>query len=88
MTTTTRIALTDQSIEDLVMALGVRIAFIETGTASLRAQDLLAQGRGKELRVLTEEQKVAVTRMKGYARFFSRSSLSSACPRVSLLRTR
>jgi len=69
MTTTTRIALTDQSIEDLVMALGVRIAFIETGTASLRAQDLLAQGRGKELRVLTEEQKVAVTRMEGLRSF-------------------
>lgn len=69
MATTTRIALTDQSIEDLVMALGVRIAFIETGTASLRAQDLLAQGRGKELRVLTEEQKVAVTRMEGLRSF-------------------
>jgi len=51
------------------MALGVRIAFIETGTASLRAQDLLAQGRGKELRVLTEEQKVAVTRMEGLRSF-------------------
>lgn len=70
--TTTRIALTDQSIEDLVMALGVRIAFIETGTASLRAQDLLAQGRGKELRVLTEEQKVAVTRMEGLRSFLQR----------------
>lgn len=70
--TTTRVALTDQSIEDLVMALGVRIAFIETGTASLRAQDLLAQGRGKELRVLTEEQKVAVTRMEGLRSFLQR----------------
>ncbi len=54
------------------MALGVRIAFIETGTASLRAQDLLAQGRGKELRVLTEEQKVAVTRMEGLRSFLQR----------------
>lgn len=66
---TTRVALTDQAIQDLGLALGVRIAFIETGTASLRASDLRAQGRSKEIRVLTEEQKEVVTRMEGLRAF-------------------
>ncbi len=66
---TTKVALTDQAIQDLVLALGVRIAFIETGTASLRASDLVEQGRGRELRTLTEEQKAVVSRMEGLRTF-------------------
>lgn len=66
---TTKVALTDQAVQDLVLALGVRIAFIETGTASLRASDLVEQGRGRELRHLTEEQKAVVSRMEGLRTF-------------------
>lgn len=60
----TKVGLPDVALDDLVVALGIRIAFIETGTATLRASDLREQGRGKEANVLTAGQQQVVARME------------------------
>lgn len=52
-----------QESEDLCLALGMRICFIETGTPVLRANDAIAQGNLSLIKPLTSDQQKLIVRL-------------------------
>lgn len=59
----TKLELADVQIEDVVTSLEMRMAYIETGTVTLRANDAINQNQHKMVRALADSQKEAIARM-------------------------
>lgn len=60
---TTQFDLSDEEAEDLLAALSMRCAYIETGSVAMRAADAINCGKREMIRQLTDEQAAVVRRM-------------------------
>ena len=59
-----KIDLTSEQLEDIITALEMRLAYIETRSVTLRASDAIQQGQHKLVRALEPAQKVLIARME------------------------
>lgn len=60
----TTMFLNDESIEDLINCINVRLCYIETGTVYLRANDAITQGQQRCIRALEPSQRESIRRME------------------------
>jgi hypothetical protein len=60
-----KLDMTQQEREDLVFGLQMRIAVVETGDPTLRANDAIAMGEHKKVRALSESQRALIARHEG-----------------------
>ncbi len=54
---------TSQEVDDIALALGMRICYIETGTVTLRASDAITQGKSNLIKPLSDEQQRLILRL-------------------------